>query len=543
MGDTYTGAYGTDYIVQTSSDLTTWTPATVAVGAVIVDVTPGKSVILHPHRLRQTLRPPARQPELIRMKSRTNPSIHDSKPFPDPRACHHIRRGRCSHHRSRRNPLLGWKRHRKPLAILRPQALAAQAPGNLPPTPRLTGGMEPPTNSGMPQVARMYADFRGASTYTVTLAGNVSATKLNFTSGNAVTLTGNTIDLGSTGVIDFNGSNAHQLTSLLKGAITFNTTGSLANLGSTPGCTINQRQHAAHIHRGESQSGRQPLRPQSCGGLGCRRADVKITKGVINLGNVAATAISYNAWDLELNGGALRGRFNIQAINGPVTVTANSTLMTRDSNDVQAMPPRIQSWCSPARRPLPSELTPSSSMPPAADNSGIELNGVISGTGGLTQANQHPRRSRRFERHHHPQGQQHLYRRHPRQQRHPRPFQHRRPQVRHRRGQREQQDLRHRSRHRHPRRPLHLRPHQRQHHDRRQLEHRGRRQPHRILRLQLHHRRQLQAGGGGGLWTARHRPNYQSVRQPPASSASSPSPPPPSSAASACSPSCRRRRA
>ena len=43
MGDTYSGTYGTDYVIQTSSDLTTWDP--VAVGDVSIDVAlPGKSV-------------------------------------------------------------------------------------------------------------------------------------------------------------------------------------------------------------------------------------------------------------------------------------------------------------------------------------------------------------------------------------------------------------------------------------------------------------------------------------------------------------------
>lgn len=44
IGATYTGVYGTDYIVQTSSNLTNWTPATVGVGAGFVVITPGTSV-------------------------------------------------------------------------------------------------------------------------------------------------------------------------------------------------------------------------------------------------------------------------------------------------------------------------------------------------------------------------------------------------------------------------------------------------------------------------------------------------------------------
>ncbi len=43
MGDTYSGTYGTDYVVQTSSNLTAWSP--VAIGDVVIDNTiPNKSV-------------------------------------------------------------------------------------------------------------------------------------------------------------------------------------------------------------------------------------------------------------------------------------------------------------------------------------------------------------------------------------------------------------------------------------------------------------------------------------------------------------------
>jgi autotransporter-associated beta strand protein len=44
MGATYSGVYGADYVVQTSSDLDTWDPATVGAGAGFVAITPGVSV-------------------------------------------------------------------------------------------------------------------------------------------------------------------------------------------------------------------------------------------------------------------------------------------------------------------------------------------------------------------------------------------------------------------------------------------------------------------------------------------------------------------
>jgi len=45
MAATYSGTYGTHYVVQTSPDLTTWTPATVGAGPGFVAITPGVSVI------------------------------------------------------------------------------------------------------------------------------------------------------------------------------------------------------------------------------------------------------------------------------------------------------------------------------------------------------------------------------------------------------------------------------------------------------------------------------------------------------------------
>jgi autotransporter-associated beta strand protein len=226
------------------------------------------------------------------------------------------------------------------------------------------------------------ADFRGASTYTVALAGNITANKLNFGTGNAVTLSGNTIDLGSSGVIDFNGTTSHQITSLLKGAITINATGSTIGFASAAAGTFNgdNTQLTSTVLNLNADTNHIVL--NHAGALGAAGADVKLTKGILNLGNVAAASTSYNAWDLELNGGAIRARFGLQTINGPVTLTANSTLMTRDANDAGQDPKLV--FSSTATIALGGNtLFLHSALRP--DNAGIELNGVISGTGGLTQ--------------------------------------------------------------------------------------------------------------------------------------------------------------
>lgn len=226
------------------------------------------------------------------------------------------------------------------------------------------------------------ADFRGTSG-TVTLAGNVTATKLNIAVGN-MTLTGSSIDLGSAGVIDFNKSQGNQLTSQLQGAITLNATGSTTTLVTATAGTINgnNTQVTATVVNLNGDNNHFVL--NHAGAFGSAGADVKVTRGIVNLGNTAATAISYNAWDLELNGGTLRARFGIQTVNGPVTVTANSELLTRGANDLGQDPKLV--FSSTATINLGANtliLHPATAA--GASNDGIELNGVISGAGGLTQ--------------------------------------------------------------------------------------------------------------------------------------------------------------
>ncbi|MFM2199940.1 MAG: hypothetical protein RLZZ505_3372, partial [Verrucomicrobiota bacterium] len=224
------------------------------------------------------------------------------------------------------------------------------------------------------------ADFRVAGG-SIALAGNISANKLNF-SANGFTLTGNTIDLGSAGVIDFNASNGHQLTSKLKGSITFNATGSLLNMGSSASGTINSdntelTSTVVNLHDASNH-----IVLNNSGALGSNGADVQITKGVVNLGNTSATDISYNEWDIDLNGGAIRARFGVQTINGPVTVTANSELLTRSANDAGQDAKLVFSSTATIDLGANTLFLHSAANP---DNSGIELNGAISGTGGLTQ--------------------------------------------------------------------------------------------------------------------------------------------------------------
>ena len=225
------------------------------------------------------------------------------------------------------------------------------------------------------------ADFRGAGG-AVTLGGNVAATKLNFLATTAVSLTttGFTIDLGSTGVIDFNDSVNHVLTTPLKGSITLNATGSTRSLATSSHAFINGNNVDLTSTVVNLAGNANPIVLNNAGALGAAGADVKVTKGLILLGNTIAAPISYNAWDLELNGGILRARFGISTINGPVTLTANSSLMTRDVADAGQAPKLVFSNTATVDLGANTLFIHSATL-----SAGVELNGVISGAGGLTQ--------------------------------------------------------------------------------------------------------------------------------------------------------------
>ena len=225
------------------------------------------------------------------------------------------------------------------------------------------------------------ADFRGTGG-AVTLGGNVAATKLNFLATTAVSLTttGFTIDLGSTGVIDFNDSVNHVLTTPLKGSITLNATGSVRSLATSSHGFINGNNIDLTSTVVNFAANANPIVLNHAGALGAAGADVKVTRGLVLLGNVAAAPINYNAWDLELNGGILRARFGISTFNGPVTLTANSSLMTRDADDVGQDAKLVFANTATVALGANTLFIHSATL-----SAGVDLNGVISGTGGLTQ--------------------------------------------------------------------------------------------------------------------------------------------------------------
>ena len=113
----------------------------------------------------------------------------------------------------------------------------------------------------------------------------------------------------------------------------------------------------------------------SSGALGAAASPVKLTTGILNLGNVDGVNRTYNAWTTELAGGTIRGRFGNSTLTGPTTLTAPSGMESRTGAN--------------ARLTLSSTATinlNANTLKLSAQNSlgsGIELNGNISGSGGI----------------------------------------------------------------------------------------------------------------------------------------------------------------
>lgn len=224
------------------------------------------------------------------------------------------------------------------------------------------------------------AVFGGSNSRTVTVSGTVTAGTISMVNSGWI-FSGGIVD---TNIIDANGTGTTTFNSNLTGELLVNATGSTINLGSSAAFMISSDNSAGLTSTTLAlNQDANHIILNNAGALGAAGASVKLTKGAVNLGNTAAVSTSYNAWNLELNGGSIRSRFGVQTLNGPVTVTADSWLLTRAANDVGQDAKLV--FSSTATIDLgANRLSLHSAANP--DNSGIELNGAISGTGGLTLA-------------------------------------------------------------------------------------------------------------------------------------------------------------
>ena len=124
------------------------------------------------------------------------------------------------------------------------------------------------------------------------------------------------------------------------------------------------------------------------GAFGPNNTPLKLTKGVLNIGNfttdmiASSTAngsggnLSLNAWTTELAGGAIRSRVGQNIWNGPITLSANSALLNRPVAGIKLT---VASNINLGANTL--------TLSPNSPSDGIVLNGNIQGSGGITQAN------------------------------------------------------------------------------------------------------------------------------------------------------------
>ena len=115
----------------------------------------------------------------------------------------------------------------------------------------------------------------------------------------------------------------------------------------------------------------------NAGALGNASASLNVSKGVVNLGTTAGSPISYNAWATDL-ASTLRGRFDTSTWNGAITLTGNAQLMSRNAAGVKLI------LSSSATIDLNANTV---SLWAGSTSAGIELNGVISGSGNLITGN------------------------------------------------------------------------------------------------------------------------------------------------------------
>lgn len=222
----------------------------------------------------------------------------------------------------------------------------------------------------------------------VTLNQNVAVSGLNFTVANTeirgngvntMTFSGGTVTAGNIGGVD--------LAAPLVGNLIFNpTAGTVATSTTFFIKSDNTGLTSVELNAAGVDNN---LTIDSPGAFGPAGADVKLTKGVLNLGALTTEAIgqvaangsggnlSFNAWDLELAGGSIRGRAGNNTLNGPVTLSANSSILNRGVVGVRVT-------LSPtATINLNSHTL---QLSPTNVSDGIVLKGAISGSGGITQS-------------------------------------------------------------------------------------------------------------------------------------------------------------
>lgn len=211
------------------------------------------------------------------------------------------------------------------------------------------------------------------NTRTVTVSGTVVADTIQM-GALSWRFTGGTIDANN---FDATTKPNTSVDSNLTGTINFKATGSTDDLSKSGAVIINGNNTGLTSTTVNLNADANHIILNHAGALGADGAVVQITKGAVNLGNNAVpnnnVPISYNAWATDL-AGTIRGRFSESTWNGATNLTGDSQLMTRASAGVKLI------FSSTGTIDLNDKTLSLYSSSTAA---GIDLNGVISGTGNL----------------------------------------------------------------------------------------------------------------------------------------------------------------
>lgn len=219
----------------------------------------------------------------------------------------------------------------------------------------------------------------GGTGAAVTVGGTVQVGTLNIASVNYIFNTG-TIDFGSggAGVLNLNNTNGAVMNALLSGVVKIQATGGTGTVVSATSVTINGNNTGLTSSELALNTDSNTIVINGAGALGAAGATVKLTKGVLNLGNNVGGDTVLNAWTTDLAGGTIRARFNNYTWTGAMSLSANTQIMTRNSAGVSFIGATTATinLNDKTLNVMAGNLT-----------NGIVLNGVISGTGNLTTVN------------------------------------------------------------------------------------------------------------------------------------------------------------
>jgi fibronectin-binding autotransporter adhesin len=216
------------------------------------------------------------------------------------------------------------------------------------------------------------ADFRGTGG-AVTISGTVNVNNI-YVRVATVPFSGGTVNFtGSPSIFDTFNISGTTFASDATGSLKLQATGSTSTIVSGVPLAISGATSLSSFEMALATDNN-PIMLGNAGCLGSVGANVKLTKGVANLGLNSGDSFSFRAWLTELAGGTMRARWGVSTWNGATSLSANSQLMTRNAANVKLI------FSSTATINLNSYTL---NVMPGSSASGIELNGVISGAGNV----------------------------------------------------------------------------------------------------------------------------------------------------------------